>query len=173
MATYDPRDIYGPRICLSPQDIPQPCLDPACPVHGRRREPLREPLPGPAPVPPAGTKPISLRERALLDSPSIASQMPVEFPNGARFLEVTANCRPCGRIIPADLFRGIITRHSAHLITLDACGVCPSCRIATPFFYRLHDDMRITGPTDHGWRTWRPNPSWWERLPPWLRRHRQ
>lgn len=39
--TYDPRDIYGPRACLSPQDIPQSCGDPSCPVHERIARRLR------------------------------------------------------------------------------------------------------------------------------------
>jgi hypothetical protein len=112
----------------------------------------------------AGTKPITQRERDLLGMASIASQMPVEFANGARWEDFTGNCKFCQRDIPGDLLRGAVTRPLPSVAVVEAVGVCPACRIATPFLYRMHDDMRLTGPREDGWRTWRPEPTWWERV---------
>ncbi|MCL4748264.1 MAG: hypothetical protein KJZ83_23070, partial [Burkholderiaceae bacterium] len=66
--------------------------------------------------------------------------------------------------IPDDLLRGAVTKPLPSVAVIDAVGVCPHCKIATTFLYRLHDDMRITGPRADGWRTWRPAPTVWQRI---------
>lgn len=116
-----------------------------------------------------GTKPISKRERELLGMDSIASQMPVEFPNGACWTELIGECKFCRREIPDDLLRGSVTRPLPSVTVVEAVGVCPDCRIATPFLYRMHDDRRLTGPCDGGWCTWMAKPSLWERFKSLLR----
>lgn len=110
------------------------------------------------------TKPLSQRERELLGMASIASQMPVDFGNGARWTEFTGECKLCRKDIPPELLRGAVTRPIPSVAVVEAVGVCPDCRIATPFLYRLHDDMRVTGPREDGWRTWHPDMTWWERF---------
>ncbi len=95
---------------------------------------------------------------------SIASQMPVEFSNGACWTELIGECKFCRREISDDLLRGSVTRPLPSVTVVEAVGVCPDCRIATPFLYRMHDDMRITGPRDGGWSTWMAKPSLWERF---------
>lgn len=111
-----------------------------------------------------GTKPISPRERELLEMASIASQMPVKFGNGACWLELTGECKFCGKPIPDALLRGMVSMPVPTTAVVEAVGVCPECRIATPFLYRMHDDMRLTGPREGGWQTWRPALTWWERI---------
>ena len=110
------------------------------------------------------TKPITARERELLGMASIASQMPVELPNGAGWTAFTGECAFCHRDIPDDLLRGTIIRPLPSVAVVEAVGVCPDCKIATTFLYRLHDDLRITGPRKGGWRTWRPKLSFLDRL---------
>lgn len=110
------------------------------------------------------TKPITPRERELLEMPSIASQMPVAFDSGRKWTEFKGECHFCKQEIPDELLRGSITRPLPSVAVVEAAGVCPQCRIATIYLYRLHEDMRITGPREDGWKTWRPEPTWWERL---------
>ena len=111
-----------------------------------------------------GTKPITSRERELLGMETIASQMPVKFSNGAYWIEFTGECNFCDREIPDELLRGRVTHPLSSVAVVEAVGVCPHCRIATTFLYRMHDDMRITGPREEGWRTWKPSKSLPERL---------
>ena len=115
------------------------------------------------------TKPISERERQLLAMPSIASQFPVTFANGVCWTELTGTCNLCCKEIPADLLRGAVSRPVPSAIVIEAVGACPDCRVVTPFLYRMHDDMRITGQSKWGWQTWRPTPSIRDRLCRWLR----
>jgi len=111
-----------------------------------------------------GTKPITPRERELLEMETIASQMPIKFSNGACWTDFTGECNFCDREIPDDLLRGSVTRPLPSVAVVEAVGVCPHCRIATTFLYRMHDDMRITGPREEGWCTWKPTESLLERL---------
>lgn len=118
----------------------------------------------------SGTKPITQRERALLTMPSITSQMPIEFKNGAIWTEFTGECKFCKKDVPAELLCGSVTRPIETVAVVEAVGVCPECRIATPFLYRMHDDMRLTGPCEDGWKTWRAEPTLWERTALFFRR---
>lgn len=95
-----------------------------------------------------GTKPITPRERELLGMASIASQLPVEFATGACWLAFTADCKLCDRPIPPELLRGVVSRPMPSVATLEAVGVCPACRVATPFLYRMHDDGRYRRDAD-------------------------
>lgn len=96
---------------------------------------------------------VTTRDRKLLDMPSIASQMPVQFANGAHWYELECECRGCGKVLPEEQVRGAVVRHD-RMASIEASGVCHDCRLLTRFVYRLHDDMRITGPREDGWRTW-------------------
>jgi len=110
------------------------------------------------------TKPLTVRERALLAMPTIASQMPVALPGGVGWSEFTGECHFCLSDIPDELLRGSVTKPLPTVAVVEAVGVCPQCRIATTFLYRLHDDLRITGPRKDGWRTWRVRQTLWWRL---------
>jgi len=104
------------------------------------------------------THPIASDIRELMAQPSISSQMPVVFKNGARWNRLSGCCKGCGKDIEQDLFTGRLTRLVESTVTVDAVGVCASCHLVTKFSYRLHDDMRITGRTDRGWATWQARP---------------
>lgn len=119
---------------------------------------------------PSGTKPITQRERELLTKPRIANQMPVEFKNGACWVEFIGECKFCKKDIPADLLVGSVTRPLESVAVVEAIGVCPVCRMATPFLYRMHDDMRLTGPRENGWKTWRAEKPLFERVTQFVRR---
>lgn len=110
------------------------------------------------------TTPLSTADRDLLRMPSIASQMPVRMANGATWEALRGECKVCQRTIRDVRLTGRITQVVPTAITIDAVGVCDHCRIATRYHYRLHDDMRITGPTDQGWATWQAQPALGRRL---------
>ena len=108
--------------------------------------------------------PISDGDRELMALPSIESQMPVHFKNGACWKNIESQCKGCGRDIVASRFTGRLTRLVESVATVMAIGVCEPCKLVTRFHYRLHDDMRVTGQTEGGWATWRAKPSFLERL---------
>lgn len=116
----------------------------------------------------ANQSPLSDCDRALMAMPSIASQMPVQFKSGACWEGLEGVCNGCNQVIANPLMTGRITRLMEPVATVEAVGVCPSCRLLTRFHYRLHDDMRITGMTDKGWATWRAESTAIERLRAWL-----
>lgn len=103
--------------------------------------------------------PINDTDRELLAQPSIASQMPVVFANGARWDEMTGDCKICCEEIPTENFTGRVTRLMESVATVDAVGVCPTCKIVSRFNYRLHNDMRLSGRTDNGWAQWQFRPT--------------
>lgn len=103
-----------------------------------------------------GIRPLTPRDRELLEMAPIASQMPVAMKGGAVWDGLDGMCATCGLQIPAPLLRGQVSRPNENVAVIEAVGVCPDCRLATPFLYRLHHDMRITGLKDGVWRTWRP-----------------
>lgn len=108
--------------------------------------------------------PLSGNDRELLAFPSIASQMPVRFANGACWERLDGQCKACGKDIATAYLTGRVARPMESVATVEAVGVCPSCKLVTRFHYRLHDDMRISGPTDEGWATWQVKPSIFDRL---------
>ncbi len=111
-----------------------------------------------------GSKPITDRQRELLGMASIASQMPVEFPTGVCWTEFRGECKFCRGDIPDSHLRGQVTRPMPSVAIVEAIGVCPSCKMATPFLCRLYDDWRFSNLFDGRWCTWRPSPSLWDRL---------
>lgn len=123
-------------------------------MMSENREPLRRPM--------------TDRERELLTLPSIASQMPVRFANGARWASFDGQCRGCGHYILSHLLTGRITSVVPSCATLEAAGICRDCRLVTLFLYRLHDDMRLVGQTERGWVTWARKPSSSDRVWRWF-----
>lgn len=111
------------------------------------------------------SQPLSQRDHDLLKMPSITSQMPVSFENGAQWSELKGECKGCGCELPNDAVRGHVARQTHHMVSVEAAGVCHDCKLVTRFVYRLHDDMRITGPRDGRWLTWgAKRSSWWTQL---------
>lgn len=89
------------------------------------------------------TKPITDREKELLKARSVAEQLPIEFKNGATFSDFTGSCANCREAIPDNLLFGEITRPIESLARLEAVGYCPKCKVVTPFFFRLRDNMSM------------------------------
>lgn len=108
--------------------------------------------------------PISACDRELMELPSITSQMPVQFKNGACWECLEGQCKACGKNIEPSRLTGRLTRLVDAAATVEAVGVCEPCKLLTRFHYRLHDDMRITGMTDGGWAAWQARPSLIDRL---------
>jgi hypothetical protein len=107
---------------------------------------------------------LSSRQRELLNMSTIASQMPVAFSNGAAWEEFKGECNICGKELNDAHVLGVVKRSTPHVAVIEAIGVCGVCRVATPFDYRLYDDMRITGLREDGWKTWMPKRSILERM---------
>lgn len=105
---------------------------------------------------PIRTGPITSRDRELLAMPSIASQMPIRFANGAHFDVRHGHCANCGAAIPDGDVRGVLVRTSPHMTSVEAAGLCGPCNGITRFIYRFHDDLRVSGPNpaDGKWSTW-------------------
>lgn len=96
----------------------------------------------------------SERDMQLLKMPTIESQFPVRFPTGSEWRQLTGTCSGCGQKLEGDRLHGAVTMQGPHTAVVDAVGVCHECKLITRYFYRLHDDSRITGLKDGQWRTW-------------------
>lgn len=119
--------------------------------------------------PPGGHRsPLSAQDKELMALPSIASQMPVRFRNGACWDSFEGQCKACGRSIDQAWFRGRVTRLVESVASVEAVGICHPCGLLTRFHYRLHDDMHISGLTDEGWAKWEFPPTLFGRLCKWL-----
>ena len=60
---------------------------------------------------------------------------------------------------------GAVSRPFSNVAVVDAAGVCQPCKLVTRYFYRLHDDMRITGLDAQGrWVAWQMRPTLSARL---------
>ena len=87
--------------------------------------------------------PLSARDRALWNSPTVASQFPVLFDSGSTLLEWSGACAECGEEIPDSDLHGTITKPIGTLVVIEAVGVCRKCRLLTPFQCRVRDDLSI------------------------------
>ncbi len=104
-----------------------------------------------------GRRQVSQRQWELLAMPSIDSQFPVTFENGAVWEAITGHCSGCNKDIDPTLLRGRVTSPIGNVAVVEAVGVCHECKLVTEYLYRLHDDMRITGFNKKGqWVSWHP-----------------
>lgn len=107
----------------------------------------------------------SERDFELLDMPTVSSQLPVRFDNGAEWDKFKGECQGCGRELPDDALHGAVVRQTASMYSIEASGVCTDCMLLTRFVFRLYDDMRITGPRGGQWLTWGgKSKSLWSRI---------
>lgn len=86
--------------------------------------------------------------------PSIASQLPVKFENGAEWMDIRCQCGECGKYLPDKFVRGAVRKQTNDMASVEASGVCLDCKLLTRFVYRLYADGRITGLRGDGWHTW-------------------
>ena len=102
---------------------------------------------------------LTARDMELLQKPTIAEQMPIQFDNGFRWTQLSCNCYRCGAVISDDRVKGLLVRHNPQLVVLEAIGECKSCNLFTRFLYRLYDDKRIMAPRKGKWVTWQVRPA--------------
>lgn len=108
---------------------------------------------------------ISERERELLAMDPVMRAFPVQFSVQSVWERMSGECKSCGKEILDEDFRGQVTRPIPSVAVVEAVGVCRHCNVLTAFLYRLHDDMRITGPRDGKWLTWKSDEKpWWKKL---------
>lgn len=104
---------------------------------------------------------LTVRDKELLAMQPIASNFPVRFAGGVQWNSFCGDCEKCGKAIPSQQLRGLVTRPLARLAVIEAVGVCEGCSLLTRFLYRLHADMRITGIRDGKWQQWSARRPWW------------
>jgi hypothetical protein len=96
-------------------------------------------------------RPMNAADRELLEGPSIQSQMPFEFENGAIWDSFAAKCAKCFTVIEDSNLKGTLTLKTPHMAEIHARGTCHQCRLHSLFHYRLHDDWRVTGRLGNRW----------------------
>jgi hypothetical protein len=104
---------------------------------------------------PASASPLTARDRELAAMQPVASQMPVVFANGTRCDEITGSCFGCCHPILKSALRGVVSRPLPTVAVIECVGLCPSCRLITRFYFRLHSDLRVTGLHNGRWCEWR------------------
>lgn len=102
----------------------------------------------------------------LHELPLLSSFFPLVFRSGARWERFHGRCGKCDAELPDGSLRGSVTHPFDPVYVVEAMGLCPSCDTLTPFSYRLHEDMSMTGPSprDGGWSRWEAPRSAWRRL---------
>ncbi len=108
--------------------------------------------------------PLSSRDRELVQMAPIESHFPIRYKNNNSWTELRGCCNGCGREITAGALRGMVSRPTDSVAIVDAVGVCVECKLLTRFFYRLHDDMRITTIRNGKWVAFKTNPSFMDRV---------
>lgn len=100
------------------------------------------------------------RDQQLMEMPSLNSQMPVVFDNGSQWETLDGLCDGCNSQLSPENVTGVIVPQTPRMVAVEAIGYCPKCNLLTRYVYRLHDDMRITGPMGGQWAAWqtRSNP---------------
>lgn len=102
----------------------------------------------------------SERDEEVLAGPCLADQFPVTFANDATWVSLDGCCVGCRTEIPMKDMRGFVTRPMSTVAVVEAIGVCRKCGVGTRFFYRLHDDMSISGLHGKGtWGRWQAQPT--------------
>ncbi len=76
----------------------------------------------------------------------IERRFPLVFRSGARWDSFEGHCGACDRAFEPRELRGTVEQPFASVFVVDALGYCEACRLLTPFLYRFHEDMGMTGP---------------------------
>lgn len=63
------------------------------------------------------------------------------------------------------MLRGRLIPSTSKVYTVDAFGWCESCQLLSPFRYRLHSDLSLTGIRDGEWVRWQASKRHW---PTWV-----
>lgn len=114
-------------------------------------------------------KPVTDNERALLAMPSIQSAFPIEFENGSGVEMFSGYCACCSKEMPANSVCGRVTRPTKQVIVMEAMGVCDQCNVATHFFWRIYDDMRLSTIKGGRWVTIEAKTSLFQRALGWFK----
>lgn len=90
--------------------------------------------------------------------PALGASFPLVFADGARWDKLTGHCGRCSRRIEPDNLRGSAhawgPKHAPAVYDVRAIGYCPECHLLTPFRYRMHQDMSMSGLRDGKWCRW-------------------
>ncbi len=77
------------------------------------------------------------------EHPTIVSQLPLDFPNGASLQEYRGRCKVCDEPIEDHMLRGLITHPVSKVYVIEAVGLCTPCRTVTEFNHRVRDDLSL------------------------------
>lgn len=114
--------------------------------------------------------PLTPRDEELLAMPTIMSHFPLVMANKMEWREFSGKCLCCSKLIDNGNLRGHVSHPIPSVAVVEAVGVCPNCSLLTRFFYRLHDDARLSGPRDGGWQNWQGKPSFYARMQSFLKK---
>jgi len=90
-------------------------------------------------------------EVEMLRGPDVMSQFPVIFANGNRFTQFRAICKQCGEGGASEHTYGRVVRPYPNVAIVRGVLWCESCNFNTPFEWRLHDDLRMSGLRNGRW----------------------
>lgn len=89
--------------------------------------------------------------------PTILSQTPIEFENGAVLDSYRGRCKVCNQPIDDDLLHGAVARPTSTVAVVTAVGLCVPCKTITEFDHRFRDDLSMEWIDEKG--------KWVRRLP--------
>lgn len=93
----------------------------------------------------------SAEQIELFNAPSIASQLPVVFDTGFKFMEARGCCSACNKEFPEQNFNGKVLRPTSHVAEIFALGYCAECNLLSEVRFRMYDDQRFMMRRNNGW----------------------
>lgn len=96
------------------------------------------------------TVPITKRQLAMTELPSIMSQLPRQ----AGKIDLTnwqGDCSLCGNLIPDGLMTGTVLTPIDTVTVIDAVGICKKCRVLIPYTARFRHNGYVEFMRDGKW----------------------
>lgn len=113
-------------------------------------------------------------DHAILASPSLNEQLPIQFDTGVVVETFSGGCQGCGRELGSELiYAQIRWPIGKRMAELEGLGYCEPCQLLTRYQARFYNDGRYLVYHSGGWHTYAieaaPPPNGWQRLLGWLR----
>lgn len=99
-------------------------------------------------------------------SSPVHAGLPIVFSPKTRVENLVGVCAGCHRPLRPDHFRGEVRRVLTRVAEVRAVGFCPECRLVTPFWLRVYDDLSVLTMLNGRWVRYLSTP---ERQSFWMR----
>lgn len=122
-------------------------------------------------------RPVSQEERDEITAfyrkcPRLDKVLPLTSPCTTVIQDLDCECPSCNKPIPAGAVAVDVTRPLPTVLSVNAIGVCPDCRLMTRFLMRFRQDGSWDSLRGKNWVRGQfecPDPAWWDLVGWWNR----